>query len=307
MPSAAPSNALTTQELAITRISASGSEPRTDTVTLEEPLEIQLEFGSAAYRMHRPISVTMRTPGHDEELALGFLVTEGVLNPETHVDDLRFVGHSTVSTQCGAGESPSIAGVVHIALAEDVEVRTGSLERNFYTSSSCGVCGKASLLALRSVAPPRRVNDLLVSSNLLFRLPAKMRAAQQTFHSTGGLHAAALFDPQGNLQLLREDVGRHNALDKLVGASLLADALPLRDRILLLSGRASFELLQKAVMAGISMVVAIGAPSSLAVQVARDFDVTLVGFLRDDHCNVYTGADRILTSVAAPDLATIAK
>lgn len=288
---------LTTQELSITRLSASGPESRTESVTLEEPLEIQIEYGPAEARIHRPISVTMRTPGHDEELALGFLLTEGVLNTDTHVDDLRVLGHHTVSTQCGAGESSSTAGVVHIALAEGVEVRTGSLERNFYTSSSCGVCGKASLLALRSVAPPRRANNFSIPGNLLFKLPARMRAAQQTFQSTGGLHAAALFNLRGELQLLREDVGRHNALDKLVGASLLADALPLHDRILLLSGRASFELLQKAVMAGIPMVVAIGAPSSLAVQVARDFDVTLVGFLRDDHCNVYHGGARIL----APD------
>ena len=229
-----------------------------------------------------------------KSLPWAFFLLKGVLDADIHVDDLRVLGGSTVDTQCIVGESASTAGVVHIALAEGVAVRTGSLERNFYTSSSCGVCGKASLLALRSVAPPRRAGSFTVPSSRLFELPARMRAAQQTFHATGGLHAAALFNLQGDLQLLREDVGRHNALDKLVGASLLADALPLRDRILLLSGRASFELLQKAVMAGISMVVAIGAPSSLAVQVARDFDVTLVGFLRDDHCNIYQGAARIL-------------
>ena len=302
-----PQGSTSTQELSVTRISASGAEPRTEVVTLEEPLEIQIEYGPANARIHRPISVTMRTPGHDEELALGFLLTEGVLNADTHVDDVNINSSSTTGTQCVVGESSSNAGVVRIALGEDVEVRTGSMERNFYTSSSCGVCGKASLLALRSVAPPRRTNDVTIHSDLLFKLPARMRAAQQTFKSTGGLHAAALFNLEGELQLLREDVGRHNALDKLVGASLLADALPLRNRILLLSGRASFELLQKALMAGIPIVVAIGAPSSLAVQVARDFDVTLIGFLREDHCNIYHGATRIRSSATNQKLATIKK
>ena len=279
-------------ETSITRVYRTGQMERTEAVTVEEPMEIQLEYGPAKARTSRPISVTMRTPGHDAELALGFLHTEGVLD-NVDMEDVRFIGRETVQTHCGAGDSSSNAGVVRIALAEGVSVRTGSLERNFYTSSSCGVCGKASLLALRSVAPPRRANHFEVASDLLFTLPAIMREAQATFHSTGGLHAAALFNADGHLRLLREDVGRHNALDKLVGASLLADELPLRERILLLSGRASFELLQKAVMAGIPMVVAIGAPSSLAIQVAKDFDLTLVGFLRDDHFNVYNGASRL--------------
>jgi FdhD protein len=183
--------------------------------------------------------------------------------------------------------------VVRIVLAEGIPVRTGSLERNFYTTSSCGVCGKASLLALRSVAPTRRANTFHFSAALLSALPGKMREAQGTFERTGGLHAAALFDEHGELTMLREDVGRHNAVDKLVGASFLHDELPLRNRLLLLSGRISFELLQKAVMAGIPMVAAIGAPSSLAIQVAKDFDVTLVGFLRGDHFNVYNGGSRL--------------
>ena len=288
-----PPSPATTQQLSVLRVSAGSSVEQTETVTLEEPLEIQLEFGASTARINRPISVTMRTPGHDDELALGFLHTEGVLGSNVDRDDLRVLTQDAVQTQCGPGKSLSAAGVIRLALAPGVAVRTGSLERNFYTSSSCGVCGKASLLALRSVAPPRRANQLTVRRDLLFKLPATMRAAQQTFHATGGLHAAALFNTSGDLQLLREDVGRHNALDKLVGASFLADTLPLRDRILLLSGRASFELLQKAVMAGISAVVAIGAPSSLAVQVARDFDITLIGFLREDHCNVYHGAARV--------------
>ena len=283
---------MASRQVEVTRVSKTGTALRSEAVTTEEPLEIQLDYGPAQARVSRPISVTMRTPGHDEELALGFLHTEGVLQ-DLQIDDFEIIGRDTVDAHCGAGASLSAAGVVRIVLTEDVVVRTGSLERNFYTSSSCGVCGKASLLALRSVAPPRFANQLTVDAALLFRLPALMREAQATFRTTGGLHAAALFDATGNLQLLREDVGRHNALDKLVGASLLADELPLRERILLLSGRASFELLQKAVMGGIPMVVAIGAPSSLAVQIAQDFDVTLVGFLREDHFNVYHGAARI--------------
>ena len=277
------------------RVSRDGSTPHLESITLEEPLEIQLDYGPASARVHRPVSVTMRTPGHDEELALGFLHTEGVLTGDVHAQDLGIISSEQIEAQCGVNDSFSAAGIVRISLPESIFVRTGSLERNFYTSSSCGVCGKASLLALRSVAPPRYANTFQVSRDVLFMLPDAMRAAQETFRSTGGLHAAALFNAAGRLQLLREDVGRHNALDKLVGASLRADELPLRERILLLSGRASFELLQKAVMAGIPAVAAIGAPSSLAVQVARDFDITLVGFLRDDHFNIYNGAGRILT------------
>ena len=247
----------------------------------------------------------MRTPGHDRELALGFLHTEGVLGEEVDLEDLRIAQPELVQTDCGpqseAGSSTerssnptrTTAGIVRIAVAPGIRVRTASLERNFYTTSSCGVCGKASLAALRSVAPPRRRNDFTFNSAILFELPERMVQHQRTFHSTGGLHAAALFGAAGQLQLLREDVGRHNAVDKLVGAGFLADNLPLRHRLLLLSGRASFELLQKAVMAGIPAVAAIGAPSSLAIQVAKDFDITLIGFLREDHFNIYSGADRI--------------
>jgi len=180
-----------------------------------------------------------------------------------------------------------------VDLASDVEVNLGSLQRNFYTTSSCGICGKASLLALRTVCPPRATNNFRMEAELLYRLPERLRASQSVFDRTGGLHGAGLFDSTGTLLALREDVGRHNAVDKLIGSEFLADRTPLRDRMLLLSGRASFELLQKALMGGLPMVAAVGAPSSLAVQVAKEFDITLVGFLRSGHFNIYHGNERI--------------
>jgi FdhD protein len=180
-----------------------------------------------------------------------------------------------------------------VELVPGVDISAATLERNFYTTSSCGVCGKASLLALRTVCPPRAKNEFTIDAEMLFRLPALLRSAQGIFERTGGLHGAALFSADGAMDSLREDVGRHNAVDKLLGAALLADRIPLRGFVLLLSGRASFELVQKALMGGIQAIASVGAPSSLAVEVAREFDITLAGFLRDDHFNVYHGASRI--------------
>jgi FdhD protein len=243
----------------------------------------------------------MRTPGHDAELAAGFLLTEGVISDENGI-----AGISTSRADERAEMQGDIAlsrrsadNVVTVELLPHVAVSAVNLQRNFYTTSSCGVCGKASLVALRTVCPPRRLNEFSIDTETLCALPGKLRAAQGIFDRTGGLHAAALFDGGGGIDLLREDVGRHNAVDKLLGAALLADRLPLRHRLLLLSGRASFELLQKAVMGGIPMVASVGAPSSLAVAVAREFDVTLVGFLRDNHFNAYHGAERIRVGVGA--------
>jgi FdhD protein len=192
-----------------------------------------------------------------------------------------------------AFENPKGSNVVTVSLAPHVEVSTANLQRNFYTTSSCGICGKASLLALRTVCPPRRVNSFSMDAETLCAMPERLRAAQGIFDQTGGLHAAGLFTASGELDSLREDVGRHNAVDKLLGAAFLEDRLPLRDRVLVLSGRVSFELMQKALMGGVPMVVAVGAPSSLAVQVAKELDITLVGFLRDNHFNVYHGAGRV--------------
>lgn len=279
-----------TSPIAISRVDREASKTATDLLAVEEPLEIQLQFGPAHARSLKSITVTMRTPGHDEELAAGFLLTEGVLEDCTQILRIESVqGTAPASDDLGALPITSLGNIVRVELAPGVEVRTATLERNFYTTSSCGICGKASLLALRSVCPPRRRNDLLVSAETIHALPDSLRESQQVFAATGGLHGAALFTAEGQIVLSREDVGRHNAVDKLLGNQLLEDQVPLRDKILMLSGRVSFELLQKAVMAGIPMVVAVGAPSSLAVKVAQEFDITLVAFLRDRRFNVYHG------------------
>ncbi len=271
-----------------------------DMVALEEPLELRLIHGSADARQSKAITVTMRTPGHDAELAAGFLLTEGVVRERSDVLAIRSQaavrqGDSHEGREANPGLArQSVSNTVVAEIAPDVAISPLTLERNFYMTSSCGVCGKGSLLALRSVCPPRLVNDVRMQAEVLHGLPDRLRAAQTTFHATGGLHGAGLFSPDGELLLVREDVGRHNALDKLIGAMFLQDELPLRRHVLLLSGRASFELLQKAVMAGIGVVAAVGAPSSLAVRVAQEFGVTLVGFLRDGRCNIYSGDERII-------------
>jgi FdhD protein len=288
------------------------TEPHTaiDLLAVEEPLECQLAFGPLDKRKTKSISVTMRTPGHDFELVAGFLMTEGVVRDPTDIAKISYIaGRSTLAEEPSDAEAKAglIAlpyqperNIVLVELEPDVSVSLANLERNFYTTSSCGICGKASLLALRTVCPPRAVNEFHVTAEILYLLAARLRDAQNVFERTGGLHASGLFDDSGHLLSSREDVGRHNAVDKLLGAEFLADRTPLRDRLLLLSGRASFELLQKALMGGIPMVVSVGAPSSLAVQVARDFDITLVGFLRADHFNVYHGASRIIGSGDKP-------
>lgn len=271
------------------------TRPGTEALAVEEPLEIRLRYGPADARATKSISVTMRTPGYDYELAAGFLMTEGVVRD---VLDIQRIVYAAETTEPTATENPSEPyqprrNIVLVELAPDVEVSLANLERNFYTTSSCGICGKASLLALRTVCPPRTKNTFVIDAEVVYSLPAQLREAQSVFERTGGLHGAGLFDATGKLVAMREDVGRHNAVDKLLGAEFLADRTPLTDFLLLLSGRASFELLQKAAMGGISMVAAIGAPSSLAVTVAREFDIVLAGFLRDDHMNIYHGADHI--------------
>ena len=285
-------------ETAVEKVTGRISQQVDDCVAIEEPLEIQLGYGPAGSRQTKSISVTMRTPGSDFELAAGFLLTEGVVLDVNDIEQIAYAARPFSERRQNPPKDSvlqpsSVRNTVRVELAPDVPVSVANLERNFYTTSSCGICGKASLLALQTVCPPRVTNRFRMAAELLYRLPGRLLEAQRVFGQTGGLHGAGLFDSAGQLIAVREDVGRHNAVDKLIGSEFLADRVPLRDRLLLLSGRASFELLQKALMAGVPMVASVGAPSSLAVQVAREFDITLVGFLREGHFNIYHGAEHI--------------
>ncbi len=254
-----------------------------DVVAIEEPLEIQLEFGASNERTLQSLSVTMRTPGNDDELAIGFLFTEGLITSNKNL---------ATPAICATGHNRIL-----VRLHDHFDAKLDKVTRNFYTTSSCGVCGKQSIEAIHQVCNVvADTTPITIDLKQIATLPSKLMAVQKTFVSTGGIHAAAFFDNIGNLFDFREDVGRHNALDKLIGAELIkskGDALNLSQHILLLSGRASFELIQKAAMAGIKVVCAIGAPSSLAVETAEAFDITLIGFLKAQSCNVYTKADRI--------------
>jgi len=263
----------------VTAFVAAAAESRSDSVAVEEPLEIVLGFGPPGNRTRRTIAVTMRTPtGHDGELAAGFLYTEGVIADRADLESLS------------SGEHPN---VVRVELRPGVPEPAGT-ERHFLATSSCGVCGKTTLETLaRRLGPLPGSDRPVLAVATVHRLPDTLREAQPTFDRTGGLHAAALFDFGGQLRSVREDVGRHNALDKLIGSELLAGRLPLAERLLLVSGRASFELTQKAVAAGIPVLAAVGAPSSLAVELADRFGLTLLGFVRDRRFNVYTHPGRL--------------
>lgn len=258
---------------------------RSDALATEEPLELRLLAGEA----RQSVAVTMRTPGADFELAAGFLYGEGVI---THRDDVARITYCT--------EAEQLYNTVNVRLRRETLPELARLERHFTTTSACGVCGKASLESLELQACALPDMGLRVSAEVLTSLPDKLRNAQGVFDATGGLHAAALFTREGELLALREDVGRHNALDKLVGWALLEGLLPLREHIVLLSGRASFELLQKSLMAGLPVVCAVSAPSSLAVSVAQSFNMTLIGFLRGERFNIYAGEARV--TLAAPAL-----
>jgi FdhD protein len=256
------------------------STARPDTLAVEDPLEIRVAG--------RPLSVTMRTPGSDFDLAAGFLVNEGVVRRS---DDLAAMRYCEGAVEDGT----NTYNVLDIALAEGVPPPDPSIERNFYTTSACGVCGKASLDAVRTTATwPVRDDPLRIEASVITALPDRLRAAQRVFDRTGGLHAAGLFSATGELLCLREDVGRHNAVDKVVGWALREDRLPLAETVLMVSGRASFELVQKAVMAGIPALTAVSAPSSLAADLAEETGLTLIGFLRGSSMNVYTAAHRIV-------------
>ena len=251
-----------------------------DDLATEEPLEIRLTAGSET----RSLAVTMRTPGNDFELAAGFLYSEGIVAKR---DDIRGIAYC-VDPAIDAGQRYNVVTVELAGSMPNLE----RLERNFTVNSACGVCGKANIEALHLHAEPLQ-DDTRVSAARIAELPERMRSAQRIFASTGGLHASALFDTRGELLALREDVGRHNALDKIVGWALLNDRVPLRGSVLLVSGRASYELVQKSITAGIPIVCAVSAPSSLAVETARAFKVTLCGFVRGTKFNVYTAPERV--------------
>jgi FdhD protein len=255
---------------------------RPDTLATEEPMEIRLITGGE----RQTVAVTMRTPGADFELAAGFLYGEGIVKSS---DDIARISYC-VDADLDAAQQYNI---VNVELRGGREYDLRPLERHFYTSSACGVCGKASLEQLELRGCPVALPGPEVSAETLYSLPEKLREAQGLFDATGGLHAAALFDEEGNLLALREDVGRHNATDKLVGWAMLENRLPLSGHIVMVSGRSSFEILQKCLTAGVPFVCAISAPSSLAVDVAREFGMTLVGFLRERRFNVYAGHERV--------------
>ena len=249
-------------------------------------MEIRVETSLNGAVSVRSVSVTMRTPGHDFELAVGFLFSEGILRDREEVQEV---------TYCRSGAGLQEYNVVTVRLKEGVALDPDLLNRNFYTTSSCGVCGKASLEAVEvRGCEPLPDGGLQLEAHALPRMPETLLEGQKGFRRTGGLHAAGLFDAQGNVMALREDVGRHNAVDKIVGQSLLEGRVPLHDRVLVVSGRTSFEILQKALAAGIPAVVAVGAPSTLAVELARRFNVTLIGFARGKRFNLYAGGARVL-------------
>ena len=262
-------------------VSRDASTSRSDVLATEEPLEIRVQAGGE----ERSVAVTMRTPGNDFELAAGFLYGEGVVSGRDAIGGVRY---------CVDVPAEQQFNVVTVDLAGSALPELGSLERHFYTTSACGVCGKASLDAIASLGGPPLGDGPHVTNDVVLSLPHRLRDAQRLFERTGGLHAAALFERDGTLVELREDVGRHNAMDKLAGWGVLEGKLPFADGVVLVSGRASYELLQKALRAGVSFFCAVSAPSSLAVDVAKRFGMTLVGFLRDDSFNVYTGEERVI-------------
>lgn len=270
----------------ISKIANGTQQLHADSVAVEEPLEIRLGWSTPDGRATRSISITMRTPGNDKELAAGFLFSESIVHSADDIASLE---------PCGpAAPDGGNYNTIKVELAAGVAVDLARLQRHFYTSSSCGVCGKTSLDALHAVgAESQRDNHATFGRCVLTSIPAMLRTAQKTFDETGGLHAAAAFTQSGELVVAMEDVGRHNAVDKVVGALLLARELPAAQLGLMVSGRASFELMQKALIAGIPLLAAVSAPSSLAVQLAQEFDLTLVGFLRGETFNIYAGEQRI--------------
>ena len=271
----------------ISKVCDSRCERETDLVAAEEPLEIRVGFSLPEGRAVRSVSITMRTPGHDEALAAGFLFGESIIQSAGDIIDIAPCGPAAPDT--------GHHNVVRVELADGVAVDLGRLQRHFYTTSSCGVCGKASLEAVRALGVAPIGTSAAFPGPVLTGIPQKLRAAQAVFDETGGLHGAAAFTAAGELVVTMEDVGRHNAVDKVIGQLLLDDRLPATQLGLMVSGRASFELMQKALVAGMPLLAAVSAPSSLAVALAKEFDMTLIGFLRGAAFNIYAGEERIVS------------
>jgi len=269
----------------ILRVELEGSNPIPDLVVAEEPLEIRIGHGLEGDRKQFSLSVTMRTPGNDEALCIGFLFTEGIINSMEEVMSVKYCED--------LGRKEGMENLMRVELQPFVKIDNEQFKRNFYTTSSCGVCGKASIESIKVTCAPLSSEVFTVSKELLFELPDKLRKAQQVFEHTGGLHACGFFDFEGSLRGHNEDVGRHNALDKLIGSMLIKGLTEMPNSILMLSGRISFELVQKALRAGIQMVAAVGAPSSLAVNLAEEYGMTLIGFLKNEKFNIYTGKQRV--------------
>jgi FdhD protein len=274
---------------AVYRVSAGGVTESPDLLAVEEPLEMRLGYGPADDRQQRPLAVTMRTPGHDVELALGFLFTEGIVQSRKQIISAR---------HCSREEAEK-GNVIRIELQPDVVLDWAKLDRHGITASNCGVCGKTSIEAIRTSCPMPISGTFQIDPNTLMTLPDQLRTRQQAFAHTGGLHAAAFVGPNGQLGDVREDIGRHNALDKLVGIAFWNDNVPLAGQAVLVSGRIGFELVQKSWMAGVPMLIALGAPSSLAVDLAREAGITLVGFLKADRFTLYTSPERIFNEAQA--------
>lgn len=270
-------------KVSLLRVEGSQASPRSDEVATEEPLEIRLKAGGGQ-REATTVAVTMRTPGNDFELAAGFLFAEGVIRERDEIQRIAY---------CTDAQEPQQYNIVNVELKGDSLPDLAPLERHFYTTSACGVCGKSGLDNLRLKGFGGLDSTLTIPADTIRQLPERLRQSQNLFDRTGGLHAAALFDHTGRLLALREDVGRHNALDKLIGWALLEGQVPLRQQVVLVSGRASYELAQKCLAAGVPVLAAISAPSSLAVDLARAFNLTLIGFLRGSF-NLYSAPERII-------------
>jgi len=268
------------RRFSVKRVREHEAERVVDTVAAEEPLEIRVSYWFKDAQIADSLALTMRTPGNDQELAAGFLYSEGIIRERAEIVDLRALG-----------SDPS--NEIAVELARGVELETWRLARNTFVNSSCGVCGKRSREAIEQQVPEVREDGFRIEAALIKRLPGLLAEQQQGFAKTGGLHAAALIGRDGLVEKVFEDIGRHNALDKLIGWCVLQDRVPLRDGVLFLSSRSSFELVQKTVMAGAPVLATVGGPSSLAIETAREYGVTLIGFVRDERFNVYSGDWRI--------------